>query len=310
MKKALFAGVVLAFVPVGASAQISTQDLGFIQQTTHGDLVSVQEGQTAANNSSNPAVRNFAQGEIQYHTTEGQTLASIIQPTGLSLPTTMSPCVVWQAELLQQTTGAPFDQAYLQATIYNHQRMVDALQGEIQNGTDANLKAYAQQALPTIQSHLQEAQGLLGGGPVAAGPGPQARIEFPSGGYQISPEGRQMLASYAQKLAGTQQAKVTATGYTDNAPIGPALAREGITSNEILSQKRADSVKQYLTSQGVGPDVVEARGMGTADPVASNDTPGGRAQNRRVDLTATSALAPTAAVGTSGQTASVACQWL
>jgi outer membrane protein OmpA-like peptidoglycan-associated protein len=223
----------------------------------------------------------------------------------------MSPCLVGQAGLLQQTTGTPFDQAYLQATIYDHQRLVDALQGEIQNGTNADLKAYAQMALPVIQGHLQAAQGLLGGGPISAGPGPQARITFPSGGYQISSEGRQMLASYAQKLAGTQRAKVVVTGYTDNAPIGPALARQGITSNEILSQKRADSAKQDLTSQGVGPDMVEARGMGTADPIASNDTPAGRAQNRRVDLTATSVLAPAAAVvGTSGQATTAACQWL
>jgi chemotaxis protein MotB len=222
----------------------------------------------------------------------------------------MSPCLVGQAGLLQHTTGAPFDQAYLQATINDHQRLVDALQGEIQNGTNADLKAYAQRVLPTIQSHLQEAQALLGGGPVSAGPGPQARVEFPSGGYQISPQDRQALASYAQKLAGTQQAKVVATGYTDNAPIGPALARQGITSNEILSQKRADSVKQYLTSQGVGSDMVETRGMGAADPIASNDTAAGRAQNRRVDLTATSASAPMAAVGTSGPATFAACQWL
>jgi len=74
-------------------------------------------------------------------------------------------------------------------------------------------------------------------------------------------------------------------GYTDNVPIGPGLMREGVTSNEVLSQKRADTVMQFMTSRGVKPSLVSAWGFGEADPVASNDTPEGRAQNRRVELT-------------------------
>jgi len=74
------------------------------------------------------------------------------------------------------------------------------------------------------------------------------------------------------------------SGYTDNAPIGRALERQGVTSNEILSQKRAESVMTFLVSQGVNPDLISAKGFGDADPVASNDTAQGRAQNRRVDL--------------------------
>jgi chemotaxis protein MotB len=51
-----------------------------------------------------------------------------------------------------------------------------------------------------------------------------------------------------------------------------------------LSQKRADTVMQFLIAQGVNPSMVSAQGFGEADPVASNDTPEGRAQNRRVEL--------------------------
>jgi chemotaxis protein MotB len=74
------------------------------------------------------------------------------------------------------------------------------------------------------------------------------------------------------------------SGYTDNAPIGEALRREGVASNQELSQKRAESVMQYLVSQGVKPDLVSSQGFGDASPVASNDTTQGRAQNRRVEL--------------------------
>ena len=111
-----------------------------------------------------------------------------------------------------------------------------------------------------------------------------ADLLFPSGAYQMSDRGKQIIANMASKLAPTQQNKIVVSGYTDNAPIGPALAREGITSNEILSQKRAENVMEFMVSQGVKPDLVSAKGFGEADPVASNNTPQGRAQNRRVVL--------------------------
>jgi chemotaxis protein MotB len=74
------------------------------------------------------------------------------------------------------------------------------------------------------------------------------------------------------------------SGYTDNAPIGRALQRQGITSNQILSQKRAENVMAFIISQGVKPDLISAQGFGEANPVAPNDTAQGRAQNRRVEL--------------------------
>jgi chemotaxis protein MotB len=107
---------------------------------------------------------------------------------------------------------------------------------------------------------------------------------FPSGGYQMSDRGKQIIAGFAQKLAPTQQNKILVSGFTDNAPIGPALARQGITSNEILSQKRAENVMEFLLSQGVKPDLIAAQGFGESNPVASNDTAQSRAQNRRVEL--------------------------
>jgi chemotaxis protein MotB len=108
---------------------------------------------------------------------------------------------------------------------------------------------------------------------------------FPSGGWKISEQGKQIIARMAAKLAPTQQNKIIVNGYTDNAPVGPALQREGITSNQMLSQKRAENVMEFLISQGLNPGLVEAHGFGDAQPVASNKTPKGRAENRRVELT-------------------------
>ena len=108
---------------------------------------------------------------------------------------------------------------------------------------------------------------------------------FPSGDWQMSLGAQQMIAQMAPILAPMQQTKILVNGYTDNVPIGPVLRRQGITSNLMLSQKRADNVMNFLVSQGVNPDLVSAQGFGDAEPVASNDTPSGRAKNRRVELT-------------------------
>jgi chemotaxis protein MotB len=112
-----------------------------------------------------------------------------------------------------------------------------------------------------------------------------SELLFPSGAWDMPEAGKASIAKIAAVLAPHQKSKVKVNGYTDTTPIGPGLAKQGVTSNLILSQKRADTVMQYMISQGVKPELVSAHGFGEADPVASNDTPDGRAKNRRVELT-------------------------
>jgi chemotaxis protein MotB len=108
---------------------------------------------------------------------------------------------------------------------------------------------------------------------------------FPSGSWDMSPQGQQVIAKFASRLAATQTNRLVVNGYTDNAPIGPALMKQGVTSNVDLSEKRAQAVMQFLISQGVKPELLSAKGYGDADPIAPNDTAAGRTQNRRVVIT-------------------------
>jgi chemotaxis protein MotB len=107
---------------------------------------------------------------------------------------------------------------------------------------------------------------------------------FPEGGYQLSANGKQALNQYVPKLQNLQNAKVVVYGYTDNLQVGPALQRAGIANNIDLSSRRADNVVAYLEAQGVNPNVISAKGFGDTHPVAPNDTPQGRAQNRRIEI--------------------------
>ena len=108
---------------------------------------------------------------------------------------------------------------------------------------------------------------------------------FRSGSWEMSPQGQELIAKLAPRLAPLQQTKLVVNGYTDNTPVGPVLRQQGIPSNVVLSHKRAEAVMESLIAHGVQPDMIAARGFGEAHPIASNDTAQGRAQNRRVEVT-------------------------
>ena len=111
------------------------------------------------------------------------------------------------------------------------------------------------------------------------------RVLFPSGGYEINETARRTLTKMVPTLQGLQNSRVIVEGYTDNAAVGPELRRQGIASNIDLASRRADTVADTLVRGGVPRAIVSADGRGDANPIASNTTPAGRAQNRRIEVT-------------------------
>jgi chemotaxis protein MotB len=106
-------------------------------------------------------------------------------------------------------------------------------------------------------------------------------ILFPEGGWELNASGKATLAKLAPVLKTLTGQKIEVKGFTDSVPIGPEL-RARFPSNLELSKARAQSVADYLVSQGVPPGILAVSGLGEAQPVASNDTAQGRAKNRRV----------------------------
>lgn len=92
----------------------------------------------------------------------------------------------------------------------------------------------------------------------------------------IKPEGRQVLDQVAAQAANLNLETIIAVGYTDS--TGPDAY------NLKLSQRRAAAVKAYLVGKGIDPNRIYTEGKGKNDPVASNATRQGRAQNRRVEI--------------------------
>lgn len=93
----------------------------------------------------------------------------------------------------------------------------------------------------------------------------------------LMPAAYPKLDKVAEALKSQGDRKIEIKGYTDSV---------GATDyNMDLSKRRADSVADYLASKGVDRSKITTQGLGPTNPVARNDTPTGRAQNRRVEVT-------------------------
>lgn len=101
-------------------------------------------------------------------------------------------------------------------------------------------------------------------------------ILFPTNGTTLSATAQTELAQFAASLKENPNTNVQIYGFTDNTGT--------MAVNQRVSTGRADSVLSFLAQCGIAPTRLTAQGVPMADYVATNDTPAGRAQNRRVEI--------------------------
>ncbi len=101
-------------------------------------------------------------------------------------------------------------------------------------------------------------------------------ITFASGKYEITPESESVLQKSLKTMQTYPDMVVEIAGYTDN--VGSA------SNNQVLSQNRAASVKDWLVSHGIDGSRIIAKGFGEENPIAPNDTPDNKRKNRRIEF--------------------------
>jgi len=106
-------------------------------------------------------------------------------------------------------------------------------------------------------------------------------VLFASGKTTLLPNAQQKLALVADALKDQPGRAILVEGHTDSQGTDP--------SNQELSQGRAQAVRDFLVSRGVPSDRIRAQGLGSTRPVADNQSPEGRATNRRVEIVVQSA---------------------
>ena len=107
-------------------------------------------------------------------------------------------------------------------------------------------------------------------------------VLFGAGAAELKPDGRQLVGELSKELQAVPY-QVVVIGYTDDVPIGPGLANR-FPSNWELAGARAATVVRAMIDEGIPPAQLVAISTGDTQPIASNDTPEGRALNRRIEV--------------------------
>ena len=161
----------------------------------------------------------------------------------------------------------------LRTTAITASAELEASRGALATETSARLAAEkraeeALQALEDVANVRADARGMtitLSGA-----------VIFKTGSSELRDLAKTQLSNVAAALGSYPDDPIVVEGHTDS------QGSEGY--NRKLSQKRADTVRSYLINQGVAPDRITAVGKGENEPLASNDSAEGRANNRRVEI--------------------------
>ena len=154
-----------------------------------------------------------------------------------------------------------------------------ALQEQKQNPQPAAQQAAPAQAAPAQAAPAQEAAPAAPATPSEAVQ--QAidnlkNIQFATGKPELDERAKGNLDAVAEYLKANPSVKIELAGHTDNTGSDAV--------NNPLSEKRAQVAADYLTGKGVNPDQIYVKGYGSRKPIADNNTPEGRQQNRRTEL--------------------------
>jgi chemotaxis protein MotB len=144
-----------------------------------------------------------------------------------------------------------------------HDSMVGAMQEEIQKGEITITQLKDKLTLSMVEAIL-----------------------FDSGSAKVKKNGEKVLDRVAEVLKKVTDKQIRIEGYTDNVPIGGALA-EKFPTNWELSTARATNVVRYLQRDGIDPQLLGACGYSEYRPIAANDTEEGKAKNRRIEVVLT-----------------------
>jgi outer membrane protein OmpA-like peptidoglycan-associated protein len=147
----------------------------------------------------------------------------------------------------------------------------------------ADLRAQLLAQLNSILQTRDSARGLIVN---------MSDVLFDTGKFTLKPGAREKVAKISGIVLAHPGLNLQIEGYTDS--VGSD------EMNQQLSERRADSVRDFLAEQGVAGSAMAAKGFGKTQPVASNDTADGRQKNRRVELVVNGA-----AIGTSNPSAAV-----
>ncbi|HKQ99384.1 MAG TPA: DUF4142 domain-containing protein [Pyrinomonadaceae bacterium] len=151
----------------GAGAQgaaLNSADRRFVMEAALGGMTEVELGRLATERGASDAVKQFGQRMVDDHSRANDELMQLVSGKGVQLPTALDAKHQAMVTKMSSLSGAAFDRAYAKQMVKDHDKTIALFQGEASRGADADLKAFAQKTLPTLQEHLSMARALPSGG--------------------------------------------------------------------------------------------------------------------------------------------------
>jgi putative membrane protein len=143
-----------------SSSYLGGQDQTFLKEAAQGGLAEVQMGRLGAQKGQEQAVRQLGQKLVQDHSKANQELKLLAAQKSITLPTEIPAEHQSMISHLKSLEGAEFDKAFKQHALEDHQKAIQKFQTAAQQGTDSDIKAFAQKTLPVLQQHLKMAQDI------------------------------------------------------------------------------------------------------------------------------------------------------
>jgi len=147
-------------VDTGARKMMKSPDTAFAIKAGQGGLAEVKLGQLASEKASNPDVKAFGQQMVDDHTKANDQLKSVAQSENMTLPADVNAKQQMMYDKLSKLSGAGFDKEYVKGMVKDHEEDVKEFQKETTNGKDPQMKSFASQTLPVLQSHLEKIKGI------------------------------------------------------------------------------------------------------------------------------------------------------
>lgn len=123
------------------------------------NLQEVSAGQLAAQKATQPEVRSFGQMMVKDHSDAEQKLLKLAKSTGISLPAAATGGIQPDPALKNATSA--FDRLYVHGMVAGHQNTVETFENYAVTGKDPDVRAFAQQMLPTLKHHLEEIKRII-----------------------------------------------------------------------------------------------------------------------------------------------------
>ena len=136
--------------------------MAYVTAAGRSDQFEIQEGKLAASMGHSRKVKVFGRQMIDDHTNSTHMVMAAALTSGLpqTPPPPLSPDQQQMIAQLQATSGAAFDQMYVQQQLQSHRMALQLQQGYAQSGTDPNLRGAAMKIVPVVQHHLGELENL------------------------------------------------------------------------------------------------------------------------------------------------------